>query len=98
MRAARIGDGWQAMMPKPDAAAAQTIADFKAAAEAAGRDPDQVGVETTIFAAGDNPEAWVEDAQQWLQIGATQIVFRPQGDFPYIQKAVAGFAPLMRDI
>lgn len=97
-RAAQIGDGWQAMMPKPDQAAAQTIADFKSAVEDAGRDPQQVGVETSIFATGEEPEAWAAQARQWLSIGATQIVFRPQGDFEYIQRAIAGFAPLLSEI
>jgi len=98
LRAAQIGDGWQAMMPKPDAAAAQTIADFKDAVLQAGRDPSQVGIETTIFATGEDPKAWVAEARDWINIGATQIVFRPQGDFAYIQRAIDGFAPLLGEI
>ena len=86
------------MLAAPSEEAAVTIGAFKDAAAAAGRDPDTVGVECTIFATGDDPEAWVEEARGWLAIGASQIMFRPQGDFQTVQKAVAAFAPLLKDI
>ncbi|MEM7078777.1 MAG: LLM class F420-dependent oxidoreductase [Pseudomonadota bacterium] len=98
LRAAQIGDGWQAMMPEPNEAASQTIAQFKTAVEAGGRDPDEVGVEATIFATGEDPERWAEAAREWFAIGATQVMFRPQGDFATIERAVSGFAPLLKDL
>jgi probable F420-dependent oxidoreductase len=97
-RAAQIGDGWQAMLPAPDAEAARTFAAFRDAVRDAGRDPQRVGIEATILATGDDPEAWVAEARSWLEVGATQIMFRPRGDFDYIQRAVASFAPLMKDV
>ncbi len=98
LRAAQVGDGWQAMLAAPSEQAGATIAAFKDAAAAAGRDPDDVGVETTIFATGDDPEAWVTEARAWFAIGASQVMFRPQGDFATVQRAVAAFAPLLKDI
>lgn len=98
MRAARIADGWQAMLPKPDDQAAAAFNKFKNAIKKADRNPDHVGIEATIFATGDDPESWVTEANAWLAIGATQIVFRPQGDFAYVQNAVAKFAPMINEI
>lgn len=98
MRAARIGDGWQAMMPTPSEEAGQLFSKFKQAVREAGRNPDEVGIEATIFATGDDPESWVQQANAWLQAGASQIMFRPQGDFATIQRAVNGFAPLLKEI
>jgi probable F420-dependent oxidoreductase len=97
-RAARIADGWQAMLQQPDGQATEVFTRFKAAVRDAGRDPDAVGIEASIFAAGDDPETWVEEARAWIAAGATQIVFRPQGTFGDIQRAIAGFAPLMKDV
>ena len=97
-RAAQIGDGWQAMLPKPDEAAARAFESFRGHVAAAGREPDAVGIEATIFATGDDAESWVTEARQWQEAGATQIVFRPQGDFDYIQSAVARFAALLEDL
>jgi len=98
LRAAQIADGWQAMLPKPGDDAARTFDDFRSAVRDAGRDPEAVGIEATIFATGADPEQWVQEARDWLEAGATQLIFRPQGDFAYIQVAIASFAPLIKDI
>ncbi len=97
-RAAAIADGWQAMMPAPDEAAAAAIAGFREAVTAAGRDAAEVGVECTIWATGNNPDAWIEEANTWLAAGATQIMFRPQGDYEYVSQAISQFAPRLGDI
>ena len=97
-RAAKIADGWQAMFPQPSEFAEAQISRFKQEVKKAGRNPDSIGVETTIWATGDDPSSWLEEARQWIKIGATQIVFRPQGDFKYIQHAIEKFAPLLKEI
>lgn len=97
-RAAKIADGWQAMLPKPGEEAERAFARFRDGVAAAGRDADQAAIEATIFATGDDPEAWLAEAREWLACGADQLIFRPQGDFAYIQNAIAGFAPLIAEI
>jgi len=98
LRAARIADGWQAMLPKPGNEATETFEEFRNAVREGGRDPDDVGIEATIFATGNDPESWALEAQEWTKAGATQIMFRPQGDFEYIQGAIESFAPLIASI
>jgi alkanesulfonate monooxygenase SsuD/methylene tetrahydromethanopterin reductase-like flavin-dependent oxidoreductase (luciferase family) len=86
------------MLPSPSPEAEAQFEAFRAAAADAGRDASEVGIEATIFASGEDPEAWVEEARSWLGIGATQIMFRPQGDFQTIRKAIARFAPLLGEV
>ncbi|MEM7017618.1 MAG: LLM class F420-dependent oxidoreductase [Pseudomonadota bacterium] len=97
-RAARIADGWQAMLPKPDENAQKVFDSFKADVSASGRSPDEVVIESTIFAEGNDPEVWIEEARQWLAIGASQVTFRPQGQFQEVQAAIARFAPLLGEL
>jgi probable F420-dependent oxidoreductase len=97
-RAARIADGWQAMLPKPDEQARQIFSGFKEAVSAAGRDADDVGVEASIFSAEDDPEEWRSEAQKWFDVGATQIIFRPQGDFEHIRRTTERFGGLLREL
>ena len=97
-RAARLADGWQAMLPKPDAAAEEIFTDFRDAVLKAGRDPSQVGIEATIFSSEDDPDAWLEEAQGWFEVGASQIVFRPQGSFQHIRRVTEQFGALLPEL
>ena len=96
-RAARIADGWQAMLPAPGEQAAQVFEQFRNQVTEAGRDPSQVGIEATIFSPERNEELWAQHIQGWIDCGATQIVFRPQGDFKLIREMVDSFASVMKD-
>lgn len=98
LRAAALGDGWQAMLPTPDESAHETFALFRRAVKDAGRNPEEVKIEATIFATGLDPDVWVREAHDWVAAGADQIVFRPQGDFSDIESAVSRFAPLLGSI
>ena len=97
-RAARIGDGWQSMLPQPGEDAVRAFARFREWVSDAGRDPGDVPIEATIFATGDDPEAWVAEAREWLACGANQIMFRHQGDLPAIRSAMGSFGTLLADI
>lgn len=96
-RAARIADGWQAMLPAPGEQAAQVFTNFKSQVKEAGRDPDSVGIEATIFAPKLNEEGWAAQIQGWIDCGASQIVFRPQNTFDQIEPMVNAFAGVMQD-
>lgn len=97
-RAARIADGWQAMLPAPDGQAKSVFDQFKADAAQAGRNPDTIGIEATIFATGDDTSAWLHQAHAWLECGATQIMFRPQGDFHSILRANEAWASVLSQL
>ena len=96
-RAARIADGWQAMLPAPGEQAAQVFAQFRQQVKDAGRDPHTVGIEATIFAPQLDPDAWAEQTAAWIDCGATQIVFRPQAAFTQVEEMVKAFAGVMKD-
>ena len=96
-RAARIADGWQAMLPAPNEQAHQVFENFRSQVVEAGRDPKTVGIEATIFAPDLNEEGWAQQVQGWINCGATQIVFRPQASFDQIEPMVSAFANVMQD-
>ena len=96
-RAARIADGWQAMLPAPGEKSAAVFSDFQDQVKTAGRDPDSVGIEATIFSSKINPETWAAQIQGWIDCGATQILFRPQAEFSLIAQMVGDFAEVMKD-
>ena len=96
-RAARIADGWQAMLPAPGDKAAAVFSDFYDQVKAAGRVPEDVGIEATIFSSKIDPESWAEQIQGWQTCGASQIVFRPQAEFGLIEQMITEFTTVMRD-
>jgi probable F420-dependent oxidoreductase len=71
-RTGRIGDGWMPQSP-PDDRARQQVAMIREAAEAAGRDPQSIGIEARLTLA-DVPEqdrrAYVDG---WRALGATHL-------------------------
>jgi probable F420-dependent oxidoreductase len=78
-RAGRIADGWF-MYPRqdPDAAAQESISIYRQAAAEAGRNPDDLGINATVFAnQGPGPDEWLSVFEKWRQIGATDFTFRP---------------------
>lgn len=98
-RAGRIADGWQVI--GVDQLGDETKAKFDSfydSAQGAGRDPSTIGVEATVWAGDDGPEEWAVTARAWIDMGATQIVFRPRGKFAEIQAAMQAFAPVMKDL
>lgn len=76
-RAARIGDGWL-MSPrtKPDDEMKRKIEMFHQTAVAAGRNPNDLGIDATVFAEDRGPDEWLAEAEAWRAIGATSVTFR----------------------
>ncbi len=77
-RAGRIGDGWF-MFPRqdPDDRAAAAISAFRQAAAEAGREPDSLGINATVFAdQGKGGEDWRAVMERWTALGATELTFR----------------------
>ena len=86
-RAGRIADGWF-VYPRqaPDETAADMVLVLRKAARDAGRDPESIGVDATVYAhQGVGPEDWHSLIEAWEGIGATRITFRTMEsglDFP----------------
>ena len=98
-RAGRLADGWQVIaMDQPSDETKAKFDSFYDAAQGAGRDPATIGVEASVWAGDDNADDWANTARTWSDMGATQLLFRPRGQFPEIQKAIQAFAPVMKDL
>jgi len=71
-RTGRIGDGW---MPQsaPDEKARQQIATIREAAEAAGRDPQSIGIEARLTLGAVPEQEWRPFADAWRALGATHL-------------------------
>ncbi len=76
-RLARIGDGWllNPRMPPGDEARRQ-LELMRRTAEAAGRDPAEIGIDATVLAKPNRSNEWVDLAHRWRNLGATHITFR----------------------
>jgi alkanesulfonate monooxygenase SsuD/methylene tetrahydromethanopterin reductase-like flavin-dependent oxidoreductase (luciferase family) len=89
-RVAKMGDGWFPMVPASDEGRA-VVDQLRGYAQEAGRDPSTIGIEAriNINQAGNNPEAWVEEASFWSEIGASHLSFNTmrgnlEGPAPHI--------------
>jgi probable F420-dependent oxidoreductase len=83
-RVGRLGDGWFPQF-QPDAAGQERIAQMRAHAKAAGRDPMAIGIEGRVNIgrpyegqgrvniAGSNPSDWNKLAAAWQEVGATHL-------------------------
>lgn len=71
-RIGRLGDGWFPQF-QPDHKGQERIAKMKEYAQAAGRDPDAVGIEGRISITAGDPDAWQQAAAAWNKAGATHL-------------------------
>jgi len=71
-RVARIADGWLPQFQPGDEAEAH-LADLYEYAEAAGRDPDDIGLGGRMYAIPGEEDEWVERAQAWRELGADHL-------------------------
>jgi probable F420-dependent oxidoreductase len=77
-RAARVGDGWF-MYPRQDPGdeAHTMISTYRQAAAEAGREPDSLGVNATVFAnQGAGPDEWRSIMEEWERMGVNELTFR----------------------
>lgn len=73
-RIGRIGDGWIATGPAPE-----RIAAIRAAAVAAGRAADAVGIQGRFTVTGGEPEAWRAEVERWRELGTTHLTVNTRG-------------------
>ena len=77
-RAARVGDGWF-MYPRQDPGdeVHAMISTYRQAAAEAGREPDSLGVNATVFAnQGSGPDEWRSIMEKWERMGVNELTFR----------------------
>jgi probable F420-dependent oxidoreductase len=77
-RAAQLADGWF-MFPRQDPSdeAAAKLSMFRQTAAEAGREPDDIGVNATVFAnQGGGAQEWRGVMEQWRAMGANEFTFR----------------------
>jgi probable F420-dependent oxidoreductase len=71
-RTGRIGDGWMPQSP-PDEKARGQLATIREAAEAAGRDPQSIGIEARLTLGAVPEQDWRAFADGWRELGATHL-------------------------
>ena len=71
-RVARIGDGWFPLF-RADADGLATVERMRGYAREAGRNPDDIGIESWVSIGDRQPEDWLADAEAWKSAGATHI-------------------------
>jgi probable F420-dependent oxidoreductase len=71
-RTGRIGDGWMPQL-QPDEEAKSKLQLIKAAAEEAGRDPAQIGIEARLSLGAVPEQDWRRYADAWHDLGATHL-------------------------
>lgn len=71
-RTGRIGDGWMPQIP-PDETAKAKLQLIRDAAEAAGRDPDAIGIEARLTLGAVPEQDWRAYADAWRELGATHL-------------------------
>ena len=101
-RAARIGDGWFMISRlAPDDESRRVAEVFREAVQEAGRDLATIGVESMVYSKLGGPDDWIADARAWVDLGATQLVFRTtEGGYKTFDEhldAMRKFAEAMKD-
>jgi probable F420-dependent oxidoreductase len=77
-RVGRLGDGWfPGTQPGPQLQ--QSLEKIAASATAAGRDPQNIGIEGRITLRPDAEDEWVAQTEGWRQAGATHLSVNTMG-------------------
>jgi probable F420-dependent oxidoreductase len=77
-RVARLADGWSPSFP-PDEAGRALVDRVHAYAREAGRDPARLPLEGRVRLAGQDPAAWIAQAERWQALGADHLIAEPRG-------------------
>jgi len=72
-RVARWGDGWMPLSYAPGDEAKAAIDKMRGYAEAAGRDPAEIGIDTRVTAGIGDEAAWRDTVRFWKSCGVTDL-------------------------
>jgi len=78
-RIARLADGWFPLFNLSDEGKV-VIDRIRTYTEAAGRNPDELGLEGRLSLAGTRPEAWMAEVKSWQALGATHLSLSTNGN------------------
>ena len=71
-RVATMGDGWFPLF-RPDDSGRELIESMREQAAAAGRGPDDIGVESWVSIRDSSEDDWKRTAEAWRELGATHL-------------------------
>ncbi|PKB83739.1 MAG: LLM class F420-dependent oxidoreductase [SAR202 cluster bacterium Io17-Chloro-G9] len=71
-RIGRLADGWFPQF-QPDSQGQEQLAKMREYANAAGRDPGDIGIEGRVSIASGNPSDWAKSAAAWDELGASHL-------------------------
>lgn len=72
-RVVKWGDGWMPLSYAPNEEASTAFARLRAYAEAAGRDPASIGIDTRVSAGVGNEADWRDTVRFWKSCGVTDL-------------------------
>jgi len=72
-RIAKWGDGWMPNAYPPDQSALDVFARLRSLTEAAGRDPQHVGIEVWVAMGSGSEADWAKEARFWKEAGASHL-------------------------
>jgi probable F420-dependent oxidoreductase len=72
-RVVKWGDGWMPLAYPPGEEARTAFATLRRTAEAAGRDPATIGIDTRVSAGAGAEAEWRHDVQLWKSLGVTHL-------------------------
>ena len=78
-RAARLGDGWYPQLRPSDGDPRETLDRFRAYVREYGRNPDNVGLQTTASIANATPDAWATRLEELDALGITHVCVNTMG-------------------
>ena len=92
-RVATMGDGWFPLF-RPDDRGRELVESMREQAQAAGRDPASIGVESWVSIRDSSEDDWRQAVDTWRELGATHIsvntmnagIESPQGHIEAIQR------------
>jgi probable F420-dependent oxidoreductase len=88
-RAAKWGDGWMPLAYAPDDSALKAFDRLRELTVAAGREPDDVGIEVWVSIGDGGPDQWRKEVAFWKKAGVTHITAHTTYDTGHHQR-IAG--------
>lgn len=85
-RCAKWGDGWMPLAYPPGAEARAAFDRLRACAEAEGRDPATIGIDTRVSAGRGGEAEWREEVRAWKSLGVTHLTLANYYDSGHLHR------------
>lgn len=77
-RTARLGDGWMQIFYPPDGSFERKRTRLHQHAEAAGRDPASIPIESWVSLGAGGPDEWRKEAEAWRGLGVEALTLNTE--------------------